>query len=85
FERKNSWVFLERIEELKGAILSRAAEILPGRHVNLVQGECRQWETWNDFVTHFKSTFLPQVDAYQLLEDVHAKKQKSGKYVKPSP
>ena len=33
----------------------------------------RNWQTWNDFVTHFKSTFLPQVDAYQLL-DVHDNK-----------
>jgi len=65
-------------------ILPETAGTFPGGRVNLVLGESPEMGDLGRFCRScFKSTFLSHIDAYQLLEDMHARKQKSREqYIK---
>jgi len=84
FNGKDPWAFLERVNKLKEdyefsnqQFLKRLSVLLKRDAQTWCRNNRKRWANWDNF-SNFKTTFLPHSDAFQLLENVHATKQKPG-------
>jgi hypothetical protein len=85
FDGKDPWGFLERITELKEAyeytdrqILAGLPELLKGDALLWFRNTRDTWDTWADFLSTFRDTYLPPRYRAHLLDEIHARTQKPG-------
>jgi len=85
FDGKDFWSFLERIDELRceyeypdELLLRGLPEVLRGDALLWYRNARDGWRDWTDFITEFKTIFLPHRYRLQLQDEIRERKQKSG-------